>query len=663
MPNQNWQTIQVKQLSEAKRKLEIPPSGSNLPVGGAVGFVLTKNSAANYDVIWAPPGSPAAGNGIVVVGNVVHFAQAAAYTPGGIPFASGAATMGFDAANLFWDAANAFLGVGTNAPTDRLAVYHLISDAGIHIVSEHTMATDTVGGTKRALNGTAYSTGAAGPWNAGLISGGSYSAQHQGSGATTSVRRYIGIEVYAGKGNLGTGNMAGSTCVYIQSQNANAIGTVTDAYDIYIAAPNAVGAISNNYAIYQVSTSAFNFLGGNLSICTATFDANIACRLEKSFTVTGAATIDGFYSALTETAGGAASGIYRAGNFAVTLAGAQNYTSALALTNIRSVPSHNGTGTATAVLGIYLSPRKSNTGVVTNMYGAYIQAQNANAGNAIGTLYDLYVAAATVTGAITTHYGLYLSALGGTTTYGIAQVGTTELNYLAGFSAFGSAAPVNTAFALFGASTATVTSQRILRGSAAYGGTVEGDFWNDFTQHCLIGYLAGVKQYDERVVFAQTDNQTVTNTNVETTLFGSGIGTLTMPANFFVAGKTLHLRLQGFHTVSATPPSIVYRVKLGGVTFATLTFTDMTDSNQYFEIDFVLTCRTTGAGGTGIGQGYLLMHESTGVVSGDLRHLVMTATAAMNTTGALALDVTAQPAAADAGSLITITNATVEILA
>jgi hypothetical protein len=44
-----------------------------------------------------------AGQGLVVDGDTVSFAQSGPYTTGAIPFATGPATMGFDPANLLWD--------------------------------------------------------------------------------------------------------------------------------------------------------------------------------------------------------------------------------------------------------------------------------------------------------------------------------------------------------------------------------------------------------------------------------------------------------------------------------------------------------------------------------------------------------------------------------
>jgi hypothetical protein len=139
---QQWADIYVGQLSIARRKLGINIAGY-VPAGGAMGAVLTKLSPADYDFGWMLPLTYTAGNGLVLAGTTFHFAQAGAYTAGAIPFATGAATMGFDAANLFWDDANKFLGVGVGAaPGSPFDLAHAFADGanhiGLHVVMSNT---------------------------------------------------------------------------------------------------------------------------------------------------------------------------------------------------------------------------------------------------------------------------------------------------------------------------------------------------------------------------------------------------------------------------------------------------------------------------------------------------------------------------------------------
>lgn len=495
-------------------------------------------------------------------------------------------------------------------------------------------------------------------------------ALHDGTGTCTGV---TGVRGYAFKTNTGIVSAAygGRFGVF----NQNAVNAIVSGSGILIETPTVTGAITTYYGVriqagagttvhgvYQAGASDLNYFAGNTSIGVATFSASIPLRIERSVAVT--ALTAGVSARITNTPAGATAAANYGGTFTLLSAGAQNFTHASeALAAIYGLSFHNGTGTVTSGVGGFFQVTKASTGVITTAYGVRSQVLNNNATNAIGTGYGFYVDTPVTTGAITTYYGLFINTPAGTTNYGMAIQGAAALNYITGFSAFGSNAPVNTVWALLGASTATVASLRIPRGSAAYGGTVEGDFWNDFTQHCLTGVVAGVKQFDSRVLFAQTADQTVTNTNAETTLFGAGVGTLTLPANFFVVGKSLRITLRGRHTIDASPPNFTTRVKLGGVTLASHTHSDLNDTNQYWEVSFILTCRTTGAGGTVIGQGYQIESESTGGDSNAFEPLVMTGTAALDTTVANAVDVTLQPDVADAGSSHTTTNAIVEVIA
>lgn len=92
---------------------------------------------------------------------------------------------------------------------------------------------------------------------------------------------------------------------------------------------------------------------------------------------------------------------------------------------IRSAPTHAGTGTVTDAYGGLFVPTKSSTGVITNAYGGFFRVDNTNATNAIGTGYGVFIANFTVTGTISTQWGLY-------------QQGSGQSNYFAGNTSIGS---------------------------------------------------------------------------------------------------------------------------------------------------------------------------------------------------------------------------------
>lgn len=171
----------------------------------------------------------------------------------------------------------------------------------------------------------------------------------------------------------------------------------------------------------------------------------------------------------------------------------------------------------------------------------------------------------------------------------------------------------------------------------------------------------GILDPEVRTWFVSTADKTISNTTAETSMFGTGEGTLTFPANTFKkVGRTAKIFIVGTHTMDATPPTITFRVKLGGTTLASVTYTDLNDTNRFFELDFTLTCRSIGASGSFIGQGRIIMAEF--MDDTETYELLMMAPASLDTTADLAVDVTAQPNIADPNSSLRFTNSYVSII-
>lgn len=187
--------------------------------------------------------------------------------------------------------------------------------------------------------------------------------------------------------------------------------------------------------------------------------------------------------------------------------------------------------------------------------------------------------------------------------------------------------------------------------------STNGDIWNDPTNKCINVYINGVKQYDTRALFSQTATVTVANTTTETTLISTGIGTVTLPTNFFVAGKTIRIKAWGYMS-STGNPTLTVKLKLGSTTVCTYTGTSGNPSNNSWQVDSVITCRTTGSSGTVFGQGLFEEVHGSGLVVGSDN----TATTTINTTSSLAVNLTAQWGTANAGNTITITNFVLEVM-
>ena len=190
----------------------------------------------------------------------------------------------------------------------------------------------------------------------------------------------------------------------------------------------------------------------------------------------------------------------------------------------------------------------------------------------------------------------------------------------------------------------------------------EGDLWNDATQNAFIAFLSGVKQTIPGVLFTATADATHGASTTETTIVGTGVGTLTLPANFFVAGKSIRFNFRGFKSSdSATPGTLTLALKLGSTTIetTTVTITAGGTANAGWEADYLTTCRTTGATGTVYTQGKFIHQTST---VGAIDDLVETGTVTVDTTASAAIDLTADWSISDAENTMTTTHILVEVL-
>lgn len=162
-----------------------------------------------------------------------------------------------------------------------------------------------------------------------------------------------------------------------------------------------------------------------------------------------------------------------------------------------------------------------------------------------------------------------------------------------------------TAFVHAAASTTAIASMRTPAGTAPTSPN-EGEFWNDSTQKSMIFYASAIKQSMVGTIFTQTADATVTNTVTETSIIGAGVGTLTLPANFFTAGKSIRIRIGGIYsTPLAATPSVIVKIKYGSTVLASATTTSLLSgaSGLEFEGQATITCRTTGSSGTVVAHG------------------------------------------------------------
>ena len=143
-----------------------------------------------------------------------------------------------------------------------------------------------------------------------------------------------------------------------------------------------------------------------------------------------------------------------------------------------------------------------------------------------------------------------------------------------------------------------------------------------------------------KALFVQTAN-IATTPNVYSTLFGSGVGSLTIPANFFnVVGKTVRVKIVGRATVADGgyfPHNIYLLLGGSGVVNAAAFLSIDVPAAVQFTVYAELICRTTGASGSISGS---VRFESTDGGGGpNTMGDVTLSPVTVDTTSALALDV------------------------
>jgi hypothetical protein len=148
--------------------------------------------------------------------------------------------------------------------------------------------------------------------------------------------------------------------------------------------------------------------------------------------------------------------------------------------------------------------------------------------------------------------------------------------------------------------------------------------------------------------FVQTAAGTVANTVTETTIIGtvSGPGK-TLSANRLVAGKNFKGRFRGRYSTTGTP-TLQIKAKMGSTVLLDTGAITLGSgvSNKYLDLDFDVTCRTTGASGTVFAMG-------TATFDTTIVPLVNTATATIDTTASQVVDVTATWGTANAANTVT----------
>jgi hypothetical protein len=169
----------------------------------------------------------------------------------------------------------------------------------------------------------------------------------------------------------------------------------------------------------------------------------------------------------------------------------------------------------------------------------------------------------------------------------------------------------------------------------------------------------GAETYISSGLYSVTSTATVASTTTETTILGSVSGTKTLPTNLFTSGKKVTVRVTG--TVGSTgSPTLNLKLKFGATTIAETTAQTIDVAGpRRFEVEFEVTCRSTGASGTlQAGGAFRYFDTATSEKAWEIAENLVSS---FNTTTTHAVDVTATWGTSNAANTISGTQATLII--
>lgn len=155
-------------------------------------------------------------------------------------------------------------------------------------------------------------------------------------------------------------------------------------------------------------------------------------------------------------------------------------------------------------------------------------------------------------------------------------------------------------------------------------------------------------------LFAQTASSTaITNTTTETTLIGSGVGSLSIPADGFEVGDSFHAKLIG-HISCNSSATVRIRIKTGSVVLAdTGVISLATSTNRHWEINVYFTIRAIGAAGVAsISSGGIFSYVKNAGTAFEGSNFLLINNTDFDTTVSNTLNVTAEWGTASASNSI-----------
>ncbi len=171
------------------------------------------------------------------------------------------------------------------------------------------------------------------------------------------------------------------------------------------------------------------------------------------------------------------------------------------------------------------------------------------------------------------------------------------------------------------------------------------------------------------VIWTKTSATTLATFTTAATLIGAsgtGVGTLTLPANFLTVGRTLRIKMRGLYGTTTAAPTLNFLLSIGGVTVWTsgaISMTTVSMTNKPWEGEFEITCRATGSTATLFTSGRIVGFNTITVTATQNHWIaVNTAAANVNTAATAVIDLTCACSASNAANTITMNHCTIEVV-
>lgn len=189
-----------------------------------------------------------------------------------------------------------------------------------------------------------------------------------------------------------------------------------------------------------------------------------------------------------------------------------------------------------------------------------------------------------------------------------------------------------------------------------------GDLWHNGSINAYQTYTAGLAQTVAGTIFTGTADATYGNTSSQGETMPTGVGTTTLPANWWAAGRTIILEASGYYSTDVVAPTLTALLRMGGTNIANSGAITMPSAitNRAWKYRGIYTCRTIGATGTIQCQGDAWFDNALG---GFTLAIPTTTTTVFDTTATIAIP---RPrwtwGTADSDNTMTLTNMRVSAL-